>query len=487
MPSLQALPPLDSPGISSPGSRRGPAFSAGFAALLLAACTAVGPDFEAPETPLPDAYREAAGAPATPEGGSEARPDWWALFDDPELTELVGRVRANNHEARAGLARLEQARALLGVARADRLPQLAFEPSWSRAQSSDAVEFLPGVTNGRTQSTTTVPVTLGWELDLFGRIRRATEAARADADAAAADLDALLLLLSTEAAESYLGIRALDREVEVVLRGVETRREGADLVRRRFELGATSELDVAQAEAQLAQAEADLAALERARAAAVHALAVLVGETASTFELEPAPLAGEPPVVPPGLPSELLRARPDVRRAERVLAAENARVGVATAAFYPSLSLTGNAGWQATDASDLFAPDARIWGIGPSVYLPLFQGGRNQANLARAKARYEEVVEAYQQSVLVALADVETALASRTLLEREAEAQQRAVDAAQRARELSTVRYDAGTVDYLTVLDAERTALDAERAAARLQGARFTNTVALLRALGGRW
>ncbi|MCB9914778.1 MAG: TolC family protein [Planctomycetes bacterium] len=216
---------------------------------------------------MPEAYREAAPADAdVADAAPAAREDWWALFDDPALTELVGRVRANNHELLAALQRLEQARALLDVSRSAGQPQVALEPSWRRAQTSDAVEFLPGVTNGRTQNTSTVVATAAWELDLFGRIRRGNEAALADAEAAAADADALLLLLSTEAARGYLGVRALDRELEVVRRAVETRREGVALLRKRFELGATSELDVARAETQLAQAEADLAALERARA-----------------------------------------------------------------------------------------------------------------------------------------------------------------------------------------------------------------------------
>ncbi|MCB9914779.1 MAG: TolC family protein [Planctomycetes bacterium] len=176
-----------------------------------------------------------------------------------------------------------------------------------------------------------------------------------------------------------------------------------------------------------------------------------------------------------------------MRRAERRLAAENARVGVATAAFYPSVSLTGQAGWQATDEGDLFRPSSRMWGISPSVYLPLFQGSRNEAALARAQARYEEVLEAYQQAVLTALAEVETALVGRRTLGEESAAQDRALAAARRARELSRARYDAGTVDYLTVLDAERTALEAERGSVRLLEARYSNTVALLRALGGRW
>tara|TARA_R110002072_G_scaffold167853_1_gene321400 strand:+ start:4307 stop:5716 length:1410 start_codon:yes stop_codon:yes gene_type:complete len=441
----------------------------------------VGPAYERPESPLPEAFGEAQGAAA------ERRADWWSAFDDASLEALVLAVRENNRELRAGLARLNQARALVGAARTEGMPQIAVEPSFQRARTSDRLEVFPGVTAGRTANTTTLPFTLGWELDLFGRIQHSIEAAQADMDIAEADFDALLLLLETEAASTYLSMRTIDLELSVVARSVETFRESAALIRRRFDLGAVSELDVARADSLLASREADQFALQRARTTAQYALAVLVGETATGFQVESAPLAGQPPSVPPGLPSELLLARPDLRRSERRLAAENARVGVATAAFYPSLSLTGSAGWQATDASDLFDTDAKTWAIRPQLYMPLFQGGRNQANLDRSRARYEEVVEDYQNSVLIALSEVESALATQRFLGSQSAAQQRAVVAALRARDVSMTQYEVGTADFLDVLDAERTALDAQRSEARLRGEAFLNTVQLLRSLGGRW
>lgn len=455
-----------------------------FSALAASACvatTGVGPEYDPPQVALPEAY---AGRPGDL---AERRDDWWVAFDDPELAELVHSVRAQNRELRAGFARLEQARALVGRARADGLPQLALEPTFQRARTSDRFEVIPGVTAGRTVNTSTLPFTLGWELDLFGRIRHATDAAEADVQVAEADFDALLLLLETEAASTYLSIRALDLEQEVVERSVETQRSSSEIVHRRFELGAVSELDVARAESLLGSSEADLASLRSARAQAQYALAVLVGAPATSFRVERAPLDVALPELPPGIPSELLLARPDLRRAERRLAAENARVGVATAAFYPSVSLTGYAGWQATNEAKLFDPEAQIWAIEPQVYIPLFQGGRNRAGLARARARYEEVVEEYQSTVLVALSEVESALATERFLAEQGEAQARAVDAARRAQDISIAQYEVGTLDYLGVLDAERTALEAQRSEARLRGTRILNTVQLLRALGGRW
>lgn len=450
----------------------------------LSACIAtsgVGPDYVSPTPDLPKVF----SSPTT--GVEPLRADGWATFGDPEVEALVRSVRESNRQLRAGLARLRQARALIGTARANGLPQIALEPSFQRAQTSDRLEVLPGVTAGRTVNTATLPFTLGWEIDLFGRIQRATEAASAEFEVAQADYDALLLLLEAEAVSTFLTIRALDLEQAVVEESVATQRSSAALVRRRFELGAVSDLDVARADSLLASSESDLIALQRARVSAQNALAVLVGRPASTFRIARAPLTGNAPLVPAGIPSELLLARPDLRRSERVLAAENARVGVATAAFYPSISLTGNLGQSATYSADLFDSEARFWAIRPEVYLPVFQGGRNRANLERAKARYEEALETYQDTVLVALSEVESALAAQRFFVEEVAAQQRAVEASLRARNVSLAQYEAGTIDYLDVLDAERTLLSARRTEARLRGTTFQNTVQLLRALGGPW
>lgn len=452
--------------------------------LLLGGCAlpAVGPDHERPQPELPAAYGNAAERTPT------SQPvDWWTLFEDPELDDLIRRVDSSNHELGAAWQRIEQARAVARLGRAEGRPAVALEPSYQRSRASDEVETFPGAPTLGTRSVSTVPLTLNWELDLFGRVRRATEAAVADAEASAADYEALRLLLQTEAATNYLSIRALDREIDAVRRSVATRRDSLELVRTRFDLGAVSELDVARAETLLASGESDLAGLERERSALESALATLIGAPASGFAVPVRPLSGRPPEVPVGLPSELLRARPDIRRAERRVAAANARIGVAVAAFYPSFSLTGDLGQQASSTSDLFDARARIWSIRPQLYLPLFQGGRNHAELERARARYEELLEDYQQSVLAGIADVETALAAWKHLAVQGAAQSRAVAAARRASDLALARYEAGAVDYLGVLDAERTALDAERSEARLIGAEHVDAVQLLRALGGRW
>lgn len=449
------------------------------AAGLLAGCGPVGPDYAGPEAEMPADYRYESRKNGR---AAAEREDWWRIFDDAGLNRLVTRVRAGNHELKAGLERIEQARAMIGTATADGLPQVSGSAS-ARRQTGQR----EAVGGGRPTNIFSAPLTVDWEMDLFGRIRRAREAAAASAQASEEDFRALRLALEAEAASGYFTLRALDREVAIVEDGVESRRDSLQLARDREELGAVSSLDVAQARALLATGEAALAELKRLRAAQEAALAVLAGEPASGFAISPEPLGGEPPRVPAGLPSELLRARPDIRRAERRLAAENARVGVAVAAFYPSISLSGNLGASATEISGLFDEGAKFWGIGPDVYVPIFQGGRNRAELDRSRARYEEVLQDYQQTVVEGLAEVETALSATRYYAGQADAQQRAVEASREARDIAVQQYEGGTASYLNVLDAERTALDAERRRAVLRGAEYVNTVELVRALGGRW
>lgn len=451
------------------------------AAIFLATgCAAVGPNYRAPEAAVPADYRWDANK----NGRSAAQRDgWWKVFGDAGLNRLVGQVRTNNHDLRAGLKRYEQARAVIGAARAAGLPQVSSSPGANRQRISD--ESISG--RGGTFSTYTLPASVDWEIDLFGRIRRSVEAARADAQASGEDLNDLRLALETEAASRYFTLRALDQEIGIVQEGVASRKNSLKLAQDRKNLGVVSELDVAQAGTLLATSEADLQGLRRQRAAQESAIAVLAGVPASTFRLNANPLSGEPPSVPTGLPAELVRARPDIRRAERNLAAENARIGVSTAAFYPSISLGGTAGVQASDIGNIFNHGARFWGISPQVYLPIFQGGRNKANLARSQARYEEVLENYQQTILESLAEVETALAARNFYTGQSAALARAAAAAERAREIANDQYEGGTSNYLNVLDAERTALDAKRQQAVIRGADYSNTVNLIRAIGGRW
>jgi multidrug efflux system outer membrane protein len=466
-----------------------------FSALLLATATvasatpSVGPDYQRPAVTTPSAFRDLPGdagawKTATP-ADAFARGAWWKLFADSTLDDLETRALTANQDLHASAARVEQARAAAGLARSTYFPSIALDPSFTRERTSATVDnALP-----QRQSTTyRGALDSTWELDLFGRVRRLNESARADAAATLATFEAVRLALTADVAANYFSLRALDIELGLVANGIDLRRRALDLVTSRQRAGSATDFDLARSETELAATEAEAAALANRRAALQNALAVLVGEPASSFEFPVlAAAVSIPPGIPAGLPSDLLERRPDIAAAERTLAAANARIGVAKAAFFPAISLTGSAGYASADVDNLFKHDSRIWSIGPSLYLPIFQGGRNRANLARSRAAYEESVANYRQHVLIAFGEVQDALTASRLLADQANAQTRAVASARRGSGLSQKRYDAGFVSYLEVIDAQRTALEVEREEARLAGQRWITHIALIKALGGGW
>jgi multidrug efflux system outer membrane protein len=447
--------------------------------LATVAVAAVGPDYRRPEVVSPVAWKQAAPAETLPRG------DWWKAFNDPALDELVARALNANQNLAAAAARVEQARAAAGIARSNYLPSVGLNPSVSRSRTSRTTDNVQPVAESTTYR---AALDATWELDLFGRVRRLSEGARAEAAASAADFESFRLALTAEVASSYFSLRALDRETALVNDGVGLRRKTLELVNSRRTNGAATDFDVARAEAELAATEADAAALANRRAALQNAVALLLGEAAPNFELLTSNVElPTVPGVPAGLPSELLERRPDIAAAESALAAANARIGVAKAAFFPAISLTGSFGFASGDIDRLANSDSKLWSIGPSLYLPIFQGGRNQANLARSRAAYEESVALFRQRVLVAFREVQDALTATQLLADQAAAQDRAVAAARRAGELAQTRYDAGYVNYFEVIDAQRTVLNAERASAQLSAQRLVNSVGLIKALGGGW
>jgi multidrug efflux system outer membrane protein len=385
---------------------------------------------------------------------------------------------------------VEQSRAVARVARSEWLPTLNADPSWQRQRFSPNQVPSFGALTANTFST---PLDLSYEIDLWGRVRRGFESARADAQASLAVFHNVLLTLHSDVAQNYFALRALDAEIATVTATVDLRKEQVRLVRSRFEGGIGNELDVARAETELATTEAEAAALAKRRAELENALAVLVGENPATFRLAAA-ASGDavkwnpaPPEIPAGLPADLLERRPDVAEAERQLAAANARIGVAKAAFFPSIHLTGSGGYVSGDIDNLFNWDSRVWSIGPSISLPIFAGGRNLANYKRSKSALEEAIARYRQQILVAFGDVENSLAGIRYLSDQAGAQDRAVANARRAASLATERYRAGIVSYLEVVDANREALQVERGRAQLAGQRLTASVQLIKALGGGW
>jgi len=465
---------------------------------LLAGC-AIGPDYHLPAAigtnRMPAAFAGAAALtnmgnwkPAEP-SAHLPRGVWWEIFGDSELNRLETAATEANQDLAVAFSRFEQARALVNVARADLFPQASATPSLTRQRTSvNMVDRGQASGVSHTYNTFTVPLDASWELDLWGRVRRQVEAARALLSAASDDLEAAKLAVQTEVATDYFVLRAMDAEYVLLQQTAEAYRRSLELTRNRRQGGIASDLDVAQAETQLTTTEAQLPAVDLQRAKLRHALGTLCGQVASGFE--PAPAQGaltSSPAIPISLPSELLERRPDIAAAERRMAAANAEVGVAQTAFYPRLLFQGAAGFQSIDASTLFDWPSRFWAVGPSLELPLFTGGRNRAQLAAARSAYNSAVGSYRKTVLVAFQEIEDQLAAQRLLAAELDAENAALASARRTLEIANNRYKTGLVTYLEVATAQSAALAHERTVVELGDQRLSASVALIKALGGGW
>ncbi|MGF1449365.1 MAG: efflux transporter outer membrane subunit [Opitutales bacterium] len=446
--------------------------------LLWSGCT-VGPDYTPPEIVAPASFTRA-------ELGEAPQVDHWVeAYGDPYLSELVRRSAAANHSLRALLLRVQQARAFIRSERSEGLPQVDAGGSYARFENSENLGPVGGATGAENSFSASALAT--WELDVFGRVRRLVEAARADADETAEAYNDLLLLTETEVAAVYFQLRAIEGELQAVEGSVETRRSALEIVRNRFDSGSVSDLDVAQAETLLALSEADLADLRRSRDLLVHALAVLLAEPAPDYRPEYALLDGEPVIVPAGIPSELLLRRPDLRQAEQAMREANARLGVSVANFYPRFTLVGEGGFASLEASDWFESASGFYSVGPQVSAPLFLGGRLRAEREVAEFALAEAVELYKQAVIEAFAEVEDALSGARYLAEQRAALERAAQSARRAQRVSDEQYRSGVIAFITALDSEREALDAERALFQVIGAQYENSVLLIRAIGGSW
>jgi multidrug efflux system outer membrane protein len=423
-------------------------------------------------------WRQAEPRDTVPRGA------WWAVFGDPDLNRLEEQAMAANPGLQIALSRVAQSRAGLTGSRAELYPRLDLGGSAVRSRSAE--DFSPGG-EGKTSTFIDLPLDLGYEVDLWGRVRNSVEAAGAEAEASLADYHSARLFLQAEVARIWFTLRALDSESLLLRRAIDLRQENLQLVRSRYEAGETGKLDLTRAETELATAEAEEKGVSRSRAALVHALAVLAGQPASGFAISSSPLDLAPPSVIPGLPSTLLERRPDIAAAERRMASANARIGVAHAAFFPAVRLFGSAGFQSGEVADLFSWDNRTWGLGPVISLPIFDGGFNRANLQRAEAFWNETAADYRLTVLAAIGEVEDGLSGLRYLGEQADFLEKAVNSAAEAAELSRIRYRAGMVSYLEVVDAERTMLDSQRQTARILGQRLETSVFLIRALGGGW
>jgi multidrug efflux system outer membrane protein len=404
------------------------------------------------------------------------------------LNRLEAMAAGANQQLQAAVARFAQARALADVARSGLFPRIGV--GFSASRQRDSVNR-PLATTGEaagksfTYDNFVLPFDLSYEVDLWGRVRREVESARAAARADAADVEAVRLTIAAEAAADYFTLRALDGEATALSASIEAYHKALELTRNRRAGGLASDLDVAQAETVLKTVESQLPVLVLTRAKFEHALAVLTGQPANLFRLPAVSLDRQPPAIPAGLPSSLLERRPDIAAAERRMAAANAAIGVAKAAFFPVVQFNGLAGFQSIDAGTLFDWPSRLWAVGPSVSLPLFEGGRRRADMRGAQAAYQETVARYRDTVLRAFADVEDNLAAQRLLADQYDQELAALASARKQLEIAQNRYCSGLVSYLHVTTAENMVLERERAVARLRGQRFVAAVALVKSLGG--
>jgi multidrug efflux system outer membrane protein len=446
--------------------------------LCLAACT-TGPVYRAPEDEAPAGYRFAGSGEAVfPAAG------WWTLFGDTELDRHVEAVLQVNPNLTLALARFDESRALLGVTRADELPSVAFDPLAARARTSGTVSNrLPALDTTLYR----VPFDAAYEIDLWGRVRHSVAAAEAQLQGSADAVATVRLALAADAASTYFAIRSSDREIDVLERTLGLRRDALQLAERRAHAGTVGDLDVVRARADLAQTEADLTDSRRRRELAQHALAVLEDRNAIGFELPARPFDTAIPEIPAGLPADLLRRRPDVAQNERALKAANERIGIAKAAFFPSIRLTASAGVASNDLSNLLDKPSEIWSIGPSLVLPVFDGGRNRGNLEAAQARYRQAEALYRSSVLGAFRETQDGLSDVAYLRERGNSLHAAAVASTQAAKISRSRYDRGLVGYFEVVESERIALATQRAEIQNDQQRLVAAVSLIKALGGGW
>ena len=458
-------------------------------AAPLAALAKPKSDYQRPATTVSPQYkagpvwREMRPLETLPRGA------WWAVFEDTALNKLELRATAENQQLRAAVAKFDQARATARMARGNFFPEATLNPgAFHQRTSSNAPSPFP-LNGARYEGWGfDVPLDLTYELDLWGRVKRQNETAAEHAAAEASVMQNVLLSLQAELAQNYFRLRALDGEIAAVREAIGWRKQWVDVVSGKVKAGAGSELELDQAETEYAAAQTEVAALTAQRDQLENAIAVLCGADPSSFNIAAGgKIPPAQPEIPAGLPTDLLERRPDVARAEHQLVAANAQLGIAKRAWFPSIKLIASGGFLSSEVSTLFASESSKWNLGPAVSLPIFSGGKNIANLERARAAHDEALALYRQSILTALGDVENQLSALSNLREQSAAQHRTRDAADRAVKLAIVRNKAGSSPYLEVIETSRTALTARRGVYQVGGQRLVATVALIKALGGGW
>ncbi|HEY2153226.1 MAG TPA: efflux transporter outer membrane subunit [Vicinamibacterales bacterium] len=454
--------------------------------VTAAGCT-VGPEYVRPVIEPPPTFKSAAA-----NGDQDVLSvEWWRLYRDAGLDQLIDTANQSNQTLRQAVARIDEARALARIAASYRYPTITGNAALARQRTSpNRASTFTGqpVGTSATFNDWLVPVDLSYEIDVFGRVRRSLEAARAAALASEDDAAVVRLTVQTDVAQYYYTLRLLDAQSGILTQTVAAYREQVRVMSVQVKTGLTSPIVLTQAQAQLQATLAQQADVDRARADEEHALAILCGQPAPSFTVAANPLGDSvPPTVPPGLPASVLSRRPDVAEAEQIVVVANAQVGVATAELYPTFSLTGGAGFESAAADSLFAWQSRLWSIAAGLTAPLFNGGRLRANLDATKARYQEMVGAYVNQVLIAYGDVEDALTDLHALTSEVASLRDAVAASQEYLRLAQVQYQDGLVDYLTVVDAERTLLANQLAFTQALNLQMSASIHLIKALGGGW
>lgn len=453
-------------------------------AVSLAGCS-LAPPYAPPATPIAAAYKEQG--PWTPAAPADAQPrgQWWAMFSDPVLDDLEARAETANPGLAAAVAAYDQAQALAARARAGLVPEIDGAASAQRTRRSENAPLRVGGPDS--YSTSQVGVALAYEIDLWGRLRNLARGAGERAQASEADLRSMRLSLQADLADDYLTLRSLDSQLRLLQTTAAAYARALELTEVRHEGGDATGLDVARAQTQLSTAKAQITAVAAQRALMEHAIAALVGESASTFSLAPTETALPQPRVAVSAPSTLLQRRPDIAAAERRAAAANADIGVARAALFPSLTLDGSAGWQTSGGINLLQAPNTFWMVGPQLVGAIFDGGRRKAGVRFSRAAFDEASANYRGVVLNAFRDVEDQMALANRLAEEAKDQGDAVTAARRTEELADIRYRQGVATYLDVVTAQTAALTAEQAAIQLTTRRLQASVDLTRALGGAW
>ena len=458
------------------------------AIISLGGCS-VGPNYKRPAAPsatkwdVDEPWRESTPKDSLPKG------QWWTVFHDEDLNALETESLVANQTLKISIARLEQARTTAAIQVATLFPTLSTSPGVTRQRLSGnrATNGVPITLKPITQNTFTVPFTVSYEVDLFGRRRRSIEAAEAAYQANAADVENVRLLVTSQLAGDYFNLRELDSELQILTRTVEALQKGLDLVNSRHAGGVASGLDVAQEETLLNTTRTQAVLLQQQRKQFEDAIAVLVGQPAPDFHIATRVLNAEPPTLDAGLPSDLLERRPDIAEAERLMATANAQIGVAQAAYYPSLPLFAQGGWQAADIAKLANAGSAFWALGANVAQEIFTGGARRAQLQFARAGYDANVAGYRQTVLAAFQEVQDEITALSVLIQAQQTQQQAVDAAHRTLDISTSRYTGGLVSYLDVVTAQRDLLADEQQLAVIRGQRLVSSVLLVKALGGGW